>query len=218
MDGKLNLRRAPRAPKAEAGFSLIELMIAMVVLVVGMMGIMVMVTTAIATNNRAKMDSTATALAQMVAETVAAQSIATVQDCAAPTPIACVRVRDCNPAALGGPTVWTIQTAGAPATNPDGSAGALLDANGNIDFTQSYAAVAGGNWPAPSYKMQFVSCGSGGRQATYDVRWNVRNISAFSRQVTVSARLRRQTAAGGAPGEQLKYFALPVTLRTISGF
>ena len=203
------MKRKPESGRKQAGFSLIELMIAMVVLVVGMMGIMAMVTTAIASNNRNKMDTTATALSQMVTETVAAQSIVT------GTPM---DVRDCNPASAGGPQTFRIATLGTPANNPDGSAGASLNANGNIDFTQTYAAVPGGTWPTPSYKMRFVSCGSGGRQATYEVRWNVRNISAFSKLITVSSRLSRQTAAGGAPGEQLKYFATPVTLRTIAGF
>ncbi len=199
MDLKPHRRRSPRAHPKQAGMSLIELMIAMIVLVVGMMAIMVMISTAIASNNRNKLDTTATALSQMVAETVASQSIVI------GTPIT---VRDCNPAAAGGPQVWTINTAGALAPG----AGANLDASGNIDFVQTYAAV-----PA-NYKMRFVTCGSGGRQATYDVRWNVRTIGAFSKMVTVSARLSRVTAAGGAPGDQLTYFAPPVTLRTITGF
>lgn len=191
--------RAARPRNTQAGFSLIELMIAMVVLVVGMMGIMVMISTAISSNNRNKLDTTATALSQMVAETVSSQSIVT------GTPIT---VRDCNPTAAGGPQIWTIATAHAA----DPGAGALLNAQGNIDFTQTYAAV-----PA-NYKMRFVTCGSGGRQATYDVRWNVRTVSAFSKMVTVSARLSRVTAGGGAPGDQLQYFSPPVTIRTISGF
>ncbi|MGH9557557.1 MAG: type IV pilus modification PilV family protein, partial [Terriglobales bacterium] len=184
MDLKLQRRRPLRVSGMEAGFSLIELMIAMIVLVVGMMAIMVMISTAIASNNRNKLDTTATALSQMVAETVASQSIVI------GTPIT---VRDCNPTAAAGPQVWTIATLGAVAPG----AGANLNADGNIDFTQTYAAV-----PA-NYKMRFVTCGSGGRQATYDVRWNVRTISAFSKMVTVSARLSRVTAAGGAPADQL---------------
>jgi prepilin-type N-terminal cleavage/methylation domain-containing protein len=199
MDRRGYPGRAARSRNTQAGFSLIELMIAMVVLVVGMMGIMVMISTAISSNNRNKLDTTATALSQMVAETVSSQSIVI------GTPIT---VRDCNPTAAGGPQIWTIAT--AHAANP--GAGANLNAQGNIDFTQTYAAV-----PA-NYKMRFVTCGSGGRQATYDVRWNVRTVSAFSKMVTVSARLSRVTAGGGAPGDQLQYFSPPVTIRTISGF
>jgi len=199
MDRTAHQRRPLRALPKQAGMSLIELMIAMVVLVVGMMAIMVMISTAIASNNRNKLDTTATALSQMVVETVVSQSAIT----GAP-----ITVRDCNPVGAGGTQVWTIATLGAP----DPGAGANLDASGNIDFTQTYAAV-----PA-NYKMRFVTCGSGGRQATYEVRWNVRTITAFSKMVTVSARLSRVTAAGGAPGDQLTYFAPPVTLRTIAGF
>ena len=58
----MNRRPGRRVRPAEAGMSLIELMIAMIVLVVGMMGIMVMISTAITTNARNKMDTTATAL------------------------------------------------------------------------------------------------------------------------------------------------------------
>jgi prepilin-type N-terminal cleavage/methylation domain-containing protein len=199
MTGQSKRVQAATSHRAQAGFSLIELMIAMIVLVVGMMAIMVMISTAISSNNRNKLDTTATALSQMVAETVASQSIVI------GTPIT---VRDCNPAAAGGPQIWTIATVGAA----DPGNGANLDANGNIDFTQTYAAV-----PA-NYKMRFVTCGSGGRQATYEVRWNVRTISAFSKMVTVSARLSRTAPGGGAPGDQLQYFAPPVTLRTIAGF
>ncbi len=188
------IRRPARQARArEAGMSLIELMIAMIVLVVGMMGVMVMISQAITNNARNKMDTTATALSQMVIEAVAAQSVVT------GTPFT---VSDCRPAAAGGPQVWTVNTVGLAAPG----AGAQLDANGNIEWAlQTYAAV-----PA-NYKMQFVSCGSGGRQATYEVRWNVTNISAFSKLVTVSAR---QIGAGPTS----RTFTVPVTLRTIAGF
>ena len=46
----------------EAGLSLIELMIAMVIMTVGFMATMILISTAIATNNRNKLDTTATAL------------------------------------------------------------------------------------------------------------------------------------------------------------
>ena len=190
-----------RNPKAvrprEAGMSLIELMIAMVVMTVGFMATMILISTAIATNNRNKLDTTATALSQMVTETVAAQSIAV------GTPMTMV---DCNPASAGGPQTWTIATASAAAPG----AGASVDAaTGSIDFTQLYANVPVG------YKMEFVACGAAGTQATYDVRWNVRTISAFSKLVTVSAR---QIGARSGGPQQLQYFAPPVTLRTIAGF
>ena len=188
----MHRRPGRRVRPAEAGMSLIELMISMIVLVVGMMGIMVMISMAITTNARNKMDTTATALSQMVIEAVASQSVVT------GTPFT---VTDCNPVGAGGPQVWTVNTVGVAAPG----AGAPLDANGNMDFTVNYAAV-----PA-NYKMQFVSCGSGGRQTTYEVRWNVTNISAFSKLVTVSSRQIGATATSAT-------FTVPVTLRTIAGF
>lgn len=188
----MNRRPGRRARPGEAGMSLIELMISMIVLVVGMMGIMIMISQAITNNARNKMDTTATALSQMVIEAVASQSVVT------GTPFT---VSDCRPTAAGGPQNWTVNTIGVAAPG----AGAPLNATGNIDFTVNYAAV-----PA-NYKMQFVSCGSGGRQATYEVRWNVRNISAFSKLVTVSSR---QVGAGPTS----RTFTVPVTLRTIAGF
>ncbi|HXE89780.1 MAG TPA: prepilin-type N-terminal cleavage/methylation domain-containing protein [Terriglobales bacterium] len=191
--------RRPVEEPREAGMSLIELMIAMVVMTVGFMATMILISTAIASNNRNKLDTTATALSQMVTETAAAQSVVV----GAP-----ISVVDCRPASAGGPQTWTIATAVGP--NPGDQAGANVDnSTGSIDFTQLYASVPVG------YKMEFVACGAGGTQATYDVRWNIRRISAFSKLVTVSAR---QIGARAGGPQQLQYFARPVTLRTIAGF
>jgi Tfp pilus assembly protein PilV len=188
----------PLRPR-EAGLSLIELMIAMLVMTVGFMATMILISTAIASNNRNKLDTTATALSQMVTETVAAQSVVV----GAP-----MTVVDCRPAAAGGPQTWTIATAVGP--NVNDQAGANVDATtGSIDFTQLYANVPVG------YAMEFVACGAAGTQATYDVRWNVRRISAFSKLVTVSTR---QIGARAGGPQQLQYFTPPVTLRTIAGF
>jgi hypothetical protein len=38
--------------------------------------------------------------------------------------------------------------------------------------------------------MLYTACGSGGRQSTYDVRWNIKTPSAYAELVTVSARLK----------------------------
>ena len=54
--------------------SLIELMVAMVVLVVGMLALMLLVTTSISGNNRNKLDTTGTMLAQTVIDGIAASS------------------------------------------------------------------------------------------------------------------------------------------------
>ena len=104
----------------QSGMSLIELMIAMTVLVVGMLALMTLVTTAIGSNNRNKLDTTGTMLAQTVLEGIAAQ----------PAPVgATFTLSDCNPA---GSTSWTIGTAGGSAIGA--ALGAQLDGSGNIDF------------------------------------------------------------------------------------
>ena len=71
----------------QRGMSMVELLIAMLVLVVGMMGSMILVRTAIVNNNRNKLDTAATALAQMVLERITSRPATvttniTVTDCA----------------------------------------------------------------------------------------------------------------------------------------
>ena len=179
----------------QSGMSLIELMIAMTVLVVGMLALMTLVTTAISSNNRNKLDTTGTTLAQTVLEGIAAQPA---------TLGATFTLTDCNPAAA---TSWTIGTAGAASPG----AGAQLDANGNIDFAgQTYSALVAAS---PNYGMKYVTCGVSGAQATYDVRWNVRTLTAFTKLVTVSARQLGVSTTGA----NLPFFSPPITLRTIAG-
>jgi prepilin-type N-terminal cleavage/methylation domain-containing protein len=174
----------------QSGMSLIELMIAIVVLVVGMLALMMLVITSISTNNRNKVDTTGTLLAQKVIDGISSRPA---------TLNTTFTMNDCNPA---GVTSWTMAT--APANDP--GAGATVDANGNIDYpNQTYAAVTA------NYKMRYVSCGIGGTQATYDVRWNVRRLTDHTKLVTVSARQL------GATGNNLPLFSPPVTLRTIAG-
>ncbi|HKW26030.1 MAG TPA: prepilin-type N-terminal cleavage/methylation domain-containing protein [Terriglobales bacterium] len=180
----------PPPSRLAAGMSMLELMIAMAVLAVGMTAVTALFHSAILTNNRAKSDTSATMLAQTVLEKIAAQPA---------TQNATISVTDCG----GTPTTWTIATAGAAAPGN----GATVDANsGAIDFTQAYANV-----PA-NYKMLFAGCGAGGRQTTFDVRWNVLTVSANTRLITVAAR---PLAATG--GNRPTQFAPPITLRTIGG-
>ena len=187
MDANPSIRTS-RTP--QSGMSLIELMIAMVVLVVGMLALMTLVTTAITTNNRNKLDTTGTMLAQTVLEGIAAQP-ATVNST--------FTLTDCNPA---GAATWTIATAGAASPG----AGANIDATtGNIDFTQAYSGITA------NYAMKYVVCGVSGGQSTYDVRWNVRTLTSFTKLITVSARQI------GATSGRLPFFSPPITLRTISG-
>ena len=173
----------------QAGMSLIELMIAMTVLVVGMLALITLVTTAISSNNRNKLDTTGTMLAQTVLEGIAAQPATSNQP---------FKMKDCNPA---GSTEFIIATA------PDASSSSVtvVPNTGNVDFSQPYSSITA------HYAMLYVTCGVNGAQATYDVRWNVLTLTNFTKLVTVSARQL------GATGANLPFFSLPITLRTIAG-
>jgi prepilin-type N-terminal cleavage/methylation domain-containing protein len=177
-------------PRSERGMSLIELMLAMLVLAIGLGGITIMLTTAIASDNRNSRDTTSTLLAQMVIEQISAQHPY------ASLPIA---VTDC----AGNP--FTIGSDPGPVGT---GTGANLTANGTIDFTQAFSSVT------TTYAMQYVDCSvAGGIQTTYDVRWNVMSVStnASSRLITAAARPMASNVnqLGGF------YFALPVNLRSI---
>src|SRR5687768_11334643 len=120
--------------RAEAGMSLVELMIAMLVLAVGMAGVLLMITSGIASNNRNKMDTTATNLSQMVLEEIISKP-------AGSNPV--LTIQDCRPAALGGPQNLQITTIGAPA--PAGAGAQILSpaagGNGDIDWNNQAAAA-----------------------------------------------------------------------------
>ncbi|MGH9521313.1 MAG: hypothetical protein ACRD3E_02140, partial [Terriglobales bacterium] len=66
-----------------------------------------------------------------------------------------------------------------------------------VDFSQAQVA---------NYSMNYVVC-VGTVQTTYDVRWNVSAVGG-NFLVTVSSRLK-----GQGTSTNLRYFALPVTLR-----
>ena len=184
----------------QRGMTLVELLIALTILVIGMGGVMIMIATAIAQNNGTKHDSNGTMLAQMVTEQIISISgnlnpppvLPTETDCAVP------------------PTVNTIEVTGAAA--PAGR-GALLIPQpapagfiaGDIDFRQAPGAILA------NYRMQFVACGDGNRQATYDVRWNVQILGPNTKLVTVAARRIDRSNRTGLG------YNLPVTIRTIVG-
>jgi lipopolysaccharide export system protein LptA len=82
--------------------------------------------------------------------------------------------------------------------------GAATGANmsgATIDFTAN---------PVTNYQMLYQVCTANGGQATYDVRWNVTRLTNGVWLVVVGSH------AKGASND-LKYFALPVTLRGIVG-
>lgn len=82
-----------------------------------------------------------------------------------------------------------------------GPAGETVTSAGAIDYT---AAIV------TNYQMNYVDCGNGGQQKTYDVRWNIQQPTGYVKLLTVSAKLR-----GSATDP--KFFSLPVTVRTLVG-
>ena len=174
--------------KSQQGMTMIELMIAMTVLTVGLAALLGLLTTAIASNNRNQVDTGATLAAQAVLETIAAQPGG-----------GDVNMTDCS----GSPNL-VLKTASNNSVT--------LQNDGNVDFKQDRSAIANG------YTILYVSCGAGGKQSTYDIRWNIQTISGTTsyseKLITVGAA---QTAVAQAQGKaaQARFF-LPVTLRTIS--
>lgn len=82
--------------------------------------------------------------------------------------------------------------------------GPAVTATGDLDF--SAAAVAG-------YQMLYTDCDTNGRQAVYDVRWNVSSIpgsNGWVKSMTVSAQLK-------SAGKNAMVFAPVATVRTIIG-
>jgi prepilin-type N-terminal cleavage/methylation domain-containing protein len=82
--------------------------------------------------------------------------------------------------------------------------GPAVNASGDLDF--SAAAVA-------NYQMLYTDCDTGGKQAVYDVRWNVQAIAGsigYVKVLTVSAQLR-------SAGNNRMVFAPVATVRTIVG-
>jgi Tfp pilus assembly protein PilV len=172
---------------------LLELLIAMVVLVIGLGGLLALLVGSMSTNNTAGSDTTSTMLAEHILEQTSAQPANSTTN---------LSVTDCAG------TLWTIATAGAAkgsGTGSNGGNGANLTATGGVDWTQSYASVPNG------YAMQYVACGAGGRQTTYDLRWDVITMSNYTRMVFVSARPSNSAAVGGL------HYVFPVNLRTIGG-
>ena len=175
-----------RKRSSQRGTSLIELMIASLVLTIGVLGCAVLIPIAIGTNSRNRQQSNSTVIAQMTMEKILSQPASssaglTITDCAG--------------------TANAISVTGSA-----GGSGATVLATGSIDFT---AAQGSGGAPV-GYYMDYVTCGTAGRQSRYDVRWNIQTPSNFVSLVTVSARLK------GA-GSNAILFSLPVTIRTMVG-
>ncbi len=188
-------RRMGRGQSREAGMTLVELMIACLVLSVGLLGAMTLIFTTIANNNRSRWDSTGTLLAQMTMETIASVPA---NATASSTPSSNVNITDCNPSASA--AIHAVNTLGAAGNG----AGAPLTSTGNIDFTQG--TVTG-------YAMTYYNCqaSTADRQEFYDVRWNIKTISASAKLVTVAAQAASGSSRGG------NFFQIPISLKMIAG-
>ena len=106
---KFCVRKIRRNP--EAGLTMLEVLFGAVVMTIGFMGLIGLVVTAIASNNRNKLDSTATMLTQAVVEQINSTIIGT----------GTATITDCNG------TTWNIAT----------SIGGAALSGANIDFSQT---------------------------------------------------------------------------------
>jgi Tfp pilus assembly protein PilV len=181
----MELKRKTRHSN-QRGMSLIELMIASLVLIVGVVGCAALIPLAIGTNSRNRQQSNSTVIAQMTMEKILSQPASssaglTITDCAG--------------------TANAISVTGSA-----GGSGATVLATGSIDFT---AAQGSGGAPV-GYYMDYVTCGTAGRQSRYDVRWNIQTPSNFIKLITVSAKLK-------GTGTNPILFSLPVTIRSMGG-
>jgi len=199
--------------RVEPGLTLIELLIALTVMTIGMAGILPVIVGALAGNSRNKQDTTSVMLAQMVADRIRGASAG-----------ATFTIQDCLPAAALGPIDHFINTRSGP--SPAAGQFATGQANvypltaaaplpGTIDYTQAFAAIPAG------YRMRFSTCAVApfaganiaGRNAFYDVRWNITQLDNATRLITVAARPEGAGIQGSL--NFVPQFAIPVNLRVI---
>jgi len=152
--------------RSQAGVTLVETLMACVILMILSLSMLTLIVAAIATNNRNKIDSTQTMLAESILEQIHSTFNGTGTSSLA----------DCSG------TDWTIDTT-IPNTGSVGSA--LLGSS--INFTQAS--------PPAGYHMNYVvrtPCESTGSiVGTYDVRWHLDQIGTTNTyMITVSAKLK----------------------------
>jgi len=180
-----------RLRSPQAGFTLIEVMLASAIMVIGALGMLGLIISAIATNNRNKLDSTQTMLSEAIVENL-------------------------NSTVIGSGSSTLADCAGNSYTISGVAGGANLNTSGNaVDFTEDIASDP----TKTDYHMDYYvysPCNSMGvPQAIYDVRWNVQLVGGTTNPVntyllTVSTKLKNH-------GEGNMFFSLPVTLRAMYG-
>lgn len=151
---------------SQAGVTMIETLLAASILVVGALGMIGVIVGSIATNNRNKVDSTQSMLAESILEQINSTfngiGTSALVDCAG--------------------TTWTIDTT-IPSTE---SVGARLSGSA-IDYTETS--------PPAGYFMNYVvntpCTTTGAGLGTYDVRWHLDEVGTTSTYLlTVSAKLK----------------------------
>lgn len=166
------LRIQSRGQRPQAGALLIELMFAAFILTVCSLGVISLIWTSILMNNRNRIDSTQTMLAQSIVEQVNSTIIGSESS----------GLADCN-----GKT-WTISTT---------PGGAVMSGAG-IDFTEADPPED----YFMTYVLKAPCESTGALQATYDVRWHVKIVGASAGTptntflVTVGAKKSGSTRAG----------------------
>ena len=196
VNGKVRLRRVG----LERGFMMLELMISMVVLSVGLAGILVLMLSAMYTDNRSRNDTGSTMIAEHILEQITAQGLQA---------NSALQITDCAGNLKNVATARANLAAGN--AGPNGGNGASLTAGGIIDWTQAFTAVPTDPGTGAPYAIEYVACGPNGRQITYDVRWDVIQMpgSANNRLTVIGARPKSQPQSGGL------HFVVPVNLRTV---
>ncbi len=160
-----------RETNSQAGISIVEVLLASVILMVCALGVIGLVSTAIASNNRNKVDSTQTMLAESIIEQVHSTLIGTGSS----------SLTDCAD------TTWNIDTA---------PGGAALTSTG-IDFSETSVPD---NYHM-NFVVKSPCRPEGGQQSVYDVRWHVDLVGAPTTptntyMITVAARIKNRGSEG----------------------
>jgi len=152
--------------RGSSGIGVIEVLMATLVLMICSLGIVGMISAAIVTNNRNKLDSTGTMLTQAIIERVKSTIIGSGSS----------SLVDCTG------TTWTIDT----------SPGGAALAGANIDFTEATPATD----YHMDYVVRSPCSSTGKEITTYDVRWHVEILGAAAGTptqtflITVGARMK----------------------------
>jgi len=136
-----------------------------------------------------------------------------------PTTTAKFNIKDCagNNVSIN-PSSPTTLNASTGATTYADSAGKT-----QIDWTQAYSTTVGG--PAGNtgnYMAVYVACtaitaSTFETPMTYEIRWNIRNLSPVTKLVVVGARRNGGGVTAQNGSGNLRFFAPPTTLRAILG-